>query len=49
MSPSKTTGTSSAAYTQYFTEDAGLQRGVKSFGIPFILTLRFWWGYVFEA
>jgi len=42
MSPSETTGNSSAAYTQYFTEDASLQRGIKSFGIPFVLTLRFW-------
>ena len=42
LSPSETTGNSSAAYTQYFTEDASLQRGIKSFGIPFVLTLRFW-------
>ena len=42
MSSSETPGNFSAAYTQYFTEDASLQRGIKSFGIPFVLTLRFW-------
>ena len=42
MSPSETTGNSSAAYAQYFTEDPGLQLRDKSFGIPVILTLRFW-------
>ena len=36
MSSSETTGNSSAASTQYFTEDAGLQPGIKSFGIPFV-------------
>ena len=49
MSPSETTGNSSAAYTQYFTEDASLQRGIKSFGIPFVLTLRFWCGDMFSG
>ena len=31
MSSSETTGNSSAAYTQYFTEDAGLQLPVNKF------------------
>jgi len=36
MSSSETTGNSSAAITQYFAEDTGLQPGIKSFGIPFV-------------
>ena len=42
MSSSETTGNSSAAYTQYFTENAGLRLQYNSLGIPVILTLRFW-------
>ena len=34
MSPSETTGNSSAAYTQYFTEDAGLQLRMKVSAFP---------------
>jgi hypothetical protein len=36
MSSSETTGNSSAAFTQSFTEDSGLKRGIKSFGVPFV-------------
>jgi hypothetical protein len=41
MSSSETTGNSSAALTQYFTEDTGLQRGIKVSAFPSYLTLRF--------
>ena len=42
MSSSETTGNSSAAYTQYFTKDNGLQLQLTvSAIIPDILTLRF--------
>src|SRR5215471_9171849 len=49
MSPSTTTGNPSAAYTQYFTESAGLQLRNKVSAFPLILTLRFCEGAVFEA
>jgi hypothetical protein len=41
LSSSETTGNSSAALTQYFTEDTGLQRGIKVSAFPSYLTLRF--------
>ena len=34
MSPSETTGNSSAAYTQYFTEDAAFNAGLKVSTFP---------------
>jgi len=34
MSPSETTGNSSAAYTQYFTEDVGLQLRITVSAFP---------------
>jgi len=42
MSSSETTGNSSAALTQCFTEDTGLPHGIKVSAFPSYLTLRFW-------
>jgi hypothetical protein len=42
MSSSETTGNSSAALTQYFAENTGLQPGIKVSAFPSYLTLRFW-------
>jgi hypothetical protein len=41
LSSSETTGNSSAALSQYFTEDTSLQRGIKVSAFPSYLTLRF--------
>jgi hypothetical protein len=49
MSSSETTGTSSAALTQYFTENSGLQLGIKVSAFPSYLTLRFWCGVRFRG
>jgi hypothetical protein len=48
MSSSVTTGNSSAAHTQYFTKDAGLQLQLTVSAFPFIRTLRFWCGRLFS-
>ena len=49
MSSSTTTGNSSAAYTQYFTEDAGLQPGLKVSAFPLSSHSDSSEGWVFEA
>src|SRR5215469_12796477 len=49
MSSSETTGNSSAALTQFFTEDTGLQHGIKVSAYSLYLTLRFWWGVRFRG
>jgi hypothetical protein len=49
MSPSETTGNPSVAYTQYFTEDAGLQPGLKVSAFPLSSHSDSSEGMVFEA